>query len=80
MTMPASATNEIGIVVYPGVQAALFTVLRICLGSPLALHSINSEMIDARFASRTGNPRIAAMPNFRAYMTATGAGAHSLGS
>jgi hypothetical protein len=52
--MPAS--NEIGIVVYPGV------------------------LIQSRFASRTGNQRIAAMPNFRAYMTAIRAGAHNLGS
>ena len=71
---------KLGLWFTPACKRPLFTVLRICLGSPLALHSINSEMIDARFASRTGNPRIAAMPNFRAYMTATGAGAHSLGS
>ena len=74
------ATNEIELWFTPECKRPLFTVSRTCSASPLALHSINSEMIDARFASRTGNQRIAAMPNFRAYMTATGAGAHSLGS
>jgi hypothetical protein len=54
MTMPASATNEIGIVLYPGVQVALSTVLRICSESPLALRSITSETIDSRFALRPG--------------------------
>jgi hypothetical protein len=56
------------------------TVLRICSESPLALHSITSETIDSRFASRTGNQRTAAMPNFPAYLTAARVGVHSLGS
>ena len=55
----------------------VFTVSRICSALPLALHSISSEMVDPPSALHTGNQRIAAIPNFRAYMTAIRAGAHS---
>jgi hypothetical protein len=70
---------KLGLWFTPACKRPLFTVLRICSESPLLLHSINSVMIQSRFASRIGDQRIAAMPNFRAYTTAIRAGAHNLG-
>jgi hypothetical protein len=79
-TAAAGATNEIGIVLYPGVQAAWFTVSRICSRSPPTLHTINSGTVDSRFALRNGSQRIAVMSSFRACTTAIRAETHSRGS
>jgi hypothetical protein len=65
--------TKLGLCSIQACKRLVFTVSRICS----ALHAISSEMVDSRFALRTGNQRIAAIPNFRAYMTAIRAGAHS---
>jgi len=58
MMKTAGATKEIGIVLYPGVQAACVHGLTDLFG------------IAAGSALRTGSRRTPAMPDFRASMTA----------
>jgi hypothetical protein len=76
----AVATNEIGIVLYPGVQAASVLGLTDLSRSPPTLHRINSRTVDFRFALRTGSQRIAAIPSFGACMTAIRSETHNRGS
>jgi hypothetical protein len=63
MMKTAGATKEIGIVLYPGVQAA-------CVHGLTDLFGINGEIVEQRSALRTGSRRTPAMPDFRASMTA----------
>ena len=79
-TAVAGATNEIGIVLYPGVQAACVHGLTDLFEMPPTLRAINSGTVDPRFALRTGGQRITAIPYFHAYMIALRARTHSRGS
>ena len=68
--MRASA-SEIGIVLYPGVQAACVQGLTDLFGIAARSHG---DTVDPAFALRTGNQRMVATPNGRAYMTAIRSG------
>jgi transcriptional regulator GlxA family with amidase domain len=69
MMKTAGATKEIGIVLYPGVQAACVHGLTDLFGIAAGIAS-DQRRDEQRSALRTGNQRTAAMPNFRASMTA----------
>jgi hypothetical protein len=62
------------------VQAACVHGLADLFGIAASIALDESEMVVSPSALHTGNQRVAAIPNFRAYMTATRAGAHSRGS
>src|SRR5882757_5487568 len=62
--------TKLGLCSTQACKRPVFTVSRICSRSPPTLHAINSGTVDPRFALRTGSQRIAAIPSFRACMTA----------
>src|SRR6267378_979264 len=79
-TAATDATNEIRIVLYPGVQAACVHGLTDLF--EIAANISRDQQRDGRFPLRVTHwqQRITAIPNFHAYMTAIRAGAHSRGS
>ena len=77
--MSGSAAHEIGIVDYPGAQAACILGLTDLFGIASTIASTKADLTKSRFALLTGSRSIASTRIFHASMTARRAAAHSRG-
>jgi hypothetical protein len=77
--MSASTAHEIGIVDYPGAQAACILGLTDLFGVASTIALEQGDLAQAHFVLRIGNRSIAATRIFLASMTAPHAAAHSRG-
>jgi hypothetical protein len=77
--MSGSAAREIGIVDYPGAQAACILGLTDLFGIASTIALDQGDLTKSRFALRTGSQSIASTRIFHASMTARRAAADSRG-